>query len=975
MAMFWSFVVGDSTSDRQEIFSTQYRNETFTFTACPKPQVLIKRMNLAITRARSYLVNPTNNEAEWAEPFHMALEGFTNQMGGFAMVSDQKRLYLLRKSHTDPGPVAAGLGKSVSSRNSRMIIPDVVIQLIAPLTLHDQYKAPLMPIPLLGEYKRSPSRCMMNVTTGLPFVGQEEAFADAIMGTLYKSTTQAEMGGTFALRRVPEQSHIILLATCGESEMNTGPSDALAEMLRDEKREDLMEDSNELPAMSMEATAATASVAAFAAVLRGFPMWPGWERPVQLSSDDGLEQLKRLWQNLRDITAAYLAAYPHPHRSMTRLAQVQSLRPRIKIILSAHERATSTAGVAIVLNRQHVADADDTEHWEVAPGRALMARVAWHNRKINILAVYGTNDEPTSSKLWADILTWLDKPECPVDNIDVLLGDMNFVEDEIDRLPARFSDVDRAAESFRTLRDRLRVTDGWRKRNPGALEYTWRRRQHTQRSRLDRIYLSDHWSECDRNWQTYGALTSTDHYLVSTDICDHAAPPIGPGRYAIPNAVIDTKEFRERIEPLVRQFESYARGLSERTHDDNIQLALRDLKTRVMLAAREVGRKLGSIATRKIELLNRERRETQNDRSTDPDEVARQVEAIESQIEVELAKQQRRRGDNLQASAWMQHDAQTKEMFRQPGAPPAWTQDSAKMTELFRDHYDGVQQRDLDIDEARREAAIREVLQNDETRAAAAQVDASALSGLTSRDTVALALKESSSGTAPGIDGIPYEFWKLLARRHETTREGERPWPDIAALLTLVFNDIETHGVHPESRFSLGWLCPLYKKGNPDEPANYTPITLLNTDYKIFSYSRAGCMSSRADPSTLPQTWLPTGTPSRPPVPTCQVVMYCSLPKSSVRGVFCGVGIIYSGNDADGEKLRLGPNDYTRERAALTGVLHVLQVWDRSTPLFIGVEDKAVSLNLTKRLDSNQQRCLRGQGESLSSPSQSRVVD
>ncbi|KAH7103237.1 hypothetical protein BKA62DRAFT_786372, partial [Auriculariales sp. MPI-PUGE-AT-0066] len=67
----------------------------------------------------------------------------------------------------------------------------------------------------------------------------------------------------------------------------------------------------------------------------------------------------------------------------------------------------------------------------------------------------------------------------------------------------------------------------------------------------------------------------------------------------------------------------------------------------------------------------------------------------------------------------------------------------------------------------------------------------------------------------------------------------------------------------------------------------------------------------------------------------------------------CGVGITYSGNDADGEKLRLGPNDYTRERAALTGVLHVLQVWDRSTPLFIGVEDKAVSLNLTKRLDSN----------------------
>ncbi|KAH7106385.1 DNase I-like protein [Auriculariales sp. MPI-PUGE-AT-0066] len=286
-----------------------------------------------------------------------------------------------------------------------------------------------------------------------------------------------------------------------------------------------------------------------------------------------------------------ILAIQETHIDATRLAEVQAMRPRIKILLSAHERATSTAG-------------------EVAPGRALVARVAWHNRKINILTVYGTNDESTSSKLWADILTWLTKPDCPVKGIDVLLGDMNFVEDEIDHLSARFSEVDRAVDSFRALCDTLGVTDGWRRRNPGALE-----------------------------WQTYGALTGTDHYLVSTDICDHAAPPVGPGSFE--------SALNHWCVPLVRKLEAYTQGIRERTHNDNIQLAFRDMK---MLVAGEVGRKLGSIANRRLELLNRERRETQNNKETDPDEVARQVEVIESQIEVELAKQQRRHGDNLQAS-------------------------------------------------------------------------------------------------------------------------------------------------------------------------------------------------------------------------------------------------------------------------------------------------------------------------------------
>ena len=62
---------------------------------------------------------------------------------------------------------------------------------------------------------------------------------------------------------------------------------------------------------------------------------------------------------------------------------------------------------------------------------------------------------------------------------------------------------------------------------------------------------------------------------------------------------------------------------------------------------------------------------------------------------------------------------------------------------------------------------------------------------------------------------------------------------NIIKTLTIVFNNIQLHGVDPSTKFSMGWMCPIYKKKDHTRIENYHPITLLNTDYKTMTKALA----------------------------------------------------------------------------------------------------------------------------------------
>ena len=156
---------------------------------------------------------------------------------------------------------------------------------------------------------------------------------------------------------------------------------------------------------------------------------------------------------------------------------------------------------------------------------------------------------------------------------------------------------------------------------------------------------------------------------------------------------------------------------------------------------------------------------------------------------------------------------------------------SDMMAKRAMEFYDKLQEDGLENRPT--EDATREILSGVSNNLDAPQV--AMLNNRITRYEVQEALRVSASGKATGLDGIPYEVWKFLQEDYEKTKDSDSPAMNITEFLTKVFNHIEENGVLAGTNFAEGWICPLYKKKDRRDIADYRPITLLNADYKIYT--------------------------------------------------------------------------------------------------------------------------------------------
>ncbi|CAO0789273.1 unnamed protein product [Mucor circinelloides] len=90
-------------------------------------------------------------------------------------------------------------------------------------------------------------------------------------------------------------------------------------------------------------------------------------------------------------------------------------------------------------------------------------------------------------------------------------------------------------------------------------------------------------------------------------------------------------------------------------------------------------------------------------------------------------------------------------------------------------------------------------------------------------DDLLLECKRSPRYSSPGSDGIPYQLLRLILL-----------FTPLQPLIEQVYNDALTKGIFPAS-WNISLMTILYKKNDPNDMANYRPISLCNTDYKLLT--------------------------------------------------------------------------------------------------------------------------------------------
>ncbi|KAF8316443.1 hypothetical protein DL93DRAFT_2056388, partial [Clavulina sp. PMI_390] len=295
------------------------------------------------------------------------------------------------------------------------------------------------------------------------------------------------------------------------------------------------------------------------------------------------------------------------HANEKQIEELKTAFPKHEIKHSWDHEAPARGGVAIIINRD-IIPPRHTHFLPIIPGKALYGEIEWREgRRIHILAVYAPCPRDENARFWNEVRESL--IENSITRVDIMLGDMNFVEDSNDRWPQAPPPIS-CINALAHLKMDYGLTDGWRRWHPlpqRKQTYEQSADQGGGASRIDRIYCTLEIYDQSIEWgiTRIERIPKLDHHMIHTVITDDLAPKMGPARWRLPESLLKDKNFKEALDRIGHETWERLNALDEmRDEKSNAQKIWQSFIMKIRQAARRIdGKKKGIMNSqlRKIE--------------------------------------------------------------------------------------------------------------------------------------------------------------------------------------------------------------------------------------------------------------------------------------------------------------------------------------------------------------------------------------
>ena len=486
-------------------------------------------------------------------------------------------------------------------------------------------------------------------------------------------------------------------------------------------------------------------------------------------------------------------------------------------------------GVAILFRKHlNISIIDCDEDFN---GRILRVTVEMDSLKFQIISIYGPNPglKSVSEDFFAEIQEYCDPdPDVPC----ILLGDFNMVEDlERDRRGGNPRSLHTyGKEALGQFLDNHILCDTWRFMHPEEPGFSYDDVFGVE-SRLDRIYLPADWMEkVSSSHMT--PFSWSDHEIVDAQFCLPIPVTKGSGFWKFNTNLLLDQLFCDEISAFFEWF----RGHMDRYQNigfwwDAVKLHFKRI---AVTHSVRLSKKTKTERDWILSAIKEERAKSARDKDK-IDELKGELRRLDTHLAKKVFVQTRMKflEENEKPTKFffaIQKSQEKKNCIckmHQENEDGTITvlEDQCDIIEHVASFYEKLYTKDEHLDKD-----LQKVFLGNIKRKLSRQQRDKLDSKLTKKE-LRDALFQTEDGSTPGIDGLNYEFWKHFWFLVEDS---------FYKMQDETFNSIGVlNATQRKSVISL-----LFKKGLPEDIANWRPISLLCCDYKVMAKAVANRLKS-----------------------------------------------------------------------------------------------------------------------------------